>query len=78
MPPPPPPPCQLLPTVEGASAACDVADEAASAQAKRLALQRKGAAALIAAEEYARRFESPDVGVSAMVMCVIWVGLGWV
>ncbi|KAK7243538.1 hypothetical protein RIF29_38338 [Crotalaria pallida] len=60
VPPPPPPPCPLLlPAV--APVACDAVEEAASAQAKRAALQRKGAAAMIAAEEYARRFESPDV-----------------
>ncbi|XP_015936940.1 uncharacterized protein LOC107462791 [Arachis duranensis] len=51
----PPPPRQVLPS------AVDEADEAASVQAKRAALQRKGAAAMVAAEEYARRFESGDV-----------------
>ena len=35
-------------------------------KAKRIALQRKGAAAMIAAEEYARRFESGDVVVSLL------------
>ncbi|CAL0326187.1 unnamed protein product [Lupinus luteus] len=65
-PPPPPsqvlPPCHVVPAAVGVSAAdCDLAvEEAASAQAKRVALQRKGAAAMIAAEEYARRFESPE------------------
>lgn len=50
-----PPPPEAVP-VSG-----DVLDESASMKAKRVALQRKGAAAMIAAEEYARRFESGDV-----------------
>lgn len=53
-----PPPPEVVP-VTG-----DVLDESASMKAKRVALQRKGAAAMIAAEEYARRFESGDVVVS--------------
>ncbi|KAK8614398.1 hypothetical protein V6N13_122756 [Hibiscus sabdariffa] len=40
----------------------DTLDE--SAQAKRLALQRKAAAAMVAAEDYARRVESGDVTVA--------------
>ncbi|XP_028799794.1 uncharacterized protein LOC114755092 isoform X2 [Neltuma alba] len=52
----PPPPGQLKSSVVG-----DAVNEAASMQAKRVAMQRKGAAAMIAAEEYARRFESGDV-----------------
>lgn len=55
---PPPPPPQPL---EGVAVGVDVLDESASMKAKRIALQRKGAAAMIAAEEYARRFESGDV-----------------
>ena len=37
-------------------------------KAKRIALQRKGAAAMIAAEEYARRFESGDVVVRLSIL----------
>lgn len=54
-----PPPPEALPVAGG-----DALDESASMKAKRVALQRKGAAAMIAAEEYARRFESGDVLVS--------------
>ncbi|XP_027354526.1 uncharacterized protein LOC113864700 isoform X2 [Abrus precatorius] len=54
LPPPPPPP-------DGAPLGVDALDESASMKARRVALQRKGAAARIAAEEYARRFESGDV-----------------
>ncbi|KAK2379648.1 RING/FYVE/PHD-type zinc finger family protein [Trifolium repens] len=51
-----PPPPEIVP-VSG-----DVLnDESASMKAKRVALQRKGAAAMIAAEEYARKFESGDL-----------------
>ncbi|CAK8575465.1 unnamed protein product [Lathyrus sativus] len=50
-----PPPPEVVP-VSG-----DLLDESASMKAKRVALQRKGAAAMIAAEEYARKFESGDV-----------------
>ncbi|KAJ1400295.1 Zinc finger, PHD-type [Sesbania bispinosa] len=50
-----PPPPEAVPV------AGDALDESASMKAKRVALQRKGAAAMIAAEEYARRFESADV-----------------
>ncbi|XP_061352536.1 uncharacterized protein LOC133297404 isoform X2 [Gastrolobium bilobum] len=53
VPPPPPPP-------DGVPVGGDALDESASMKAKRVALQRKGAAAMIAAEEYARRFESGD------------------
>ncbi|KAH1148980.1 hypothetical protein GYH30_043563 [Glycine max] len=35
-------------------------------KAKRIALQRKGAAAMIAVEEYARHFEFDDVVVSLL------------
>lgn len=50
-----PPPPEVVP-VSG-----DLVDESASMKAKRVALQRKGAAAMIAAEEYARKFESGDL-----------------
>ena len=52
-----------VPVVDGGEAGGDAVDEAASvsAQAKRLALQRKAAAAMVAAENYARRVESGDV-----------------
>ncbi|KAH1094767.1 hypothetical protein GYH30_040170 [Glycine max] len=53
--PPLPPPSDALPLGPNAL------DESASMKAKRIALQRKGAAAMIVAEEYARRFESNDV-----------------
>ncbi|XVF22939.1 hypothetical protein REPUB_Repub12eG0214100 [Reevesia pubescens] len=45
----------------------DAVEEAASvsAQAKRLALQRKAAAAMVAAEDYARRVESGDIAVAS-------------
>ena len=62
-PPPLPRPVQAAAT-DGVPAGDAVLDEAVSTQAKRVALQRKGAAAMIAAEEYARRFESGDVVVS--------------
>ncbi|MED6107435.1 hypothetical protein PIB30_013787, partial [Stylosanthes scabra] len=54
--PPPPPP---NPTPDGGGPAAE--EESASMKAKRVALQRKGAAAMVAAEEFARRFESGDV-----------------
>ena len=43
----------------------DAVEEAASvsALAKRLALQRKAAAAMVAAEDYARKVESGDIAV---------------
>lgn len=43
----------------------DVGDEAiaVSAHTKRVALQKKAAAAMVAAEDYARRFESGDIAV---------------
>ena len=45
-------------------------------KAKRVALQRKGAAAMIAAEEYARRFESGgDVAVRLLLVLVL-LGFG--
>lgn len=45
----------------------DVGDEAiaVSAHTKRVALQKKAAAAMVAAEDYARRFESGDIAVGA-------------
>ncbi|KAK8639839.1 hypothetical protein V6N13_138206 [Hibiscus sabdariffa] len=46
----------------GGGGGADTVDE--SAQAKRLALQRKAAAAMVAAEDYARRAESGDVTVA--------------
>ena len=52
-PPPPPPPPPVA--VDGDDAA---ADELVSAQTKRAALQRKAAVASLAAEDFARRFET--------------------
>ncbi|KAL3732693.1 hypothetical protein ACJRO7_029358 [Eucalyptus globulus] len=52
-----------------ASASADGADDAlaaVSAQAKRAALQKKAAAAMVAAEDYARRFESGDLTESSV------------
>lgn len=57
----PPPPPEIVAVSGGGGGGGDVADESASMKAKRDALQRKGAAAMIAAEEYARRLESGDV-----------------
>ncbi|OIW05550.1 hypothetical protein TanjilG_23336 [Lupinus angustifolius] len=54
--PPPPPPPNLPP--DGAPPCADALDESASMKAKRVALQRKGAAAMLAAEEFARQLES--------------------
>ncbi|PNY05336.1 hypothetical protein L195_g001783 [Trifolium pratense] len=51
-----PPPPEIV-TVSGGDV---LIDESASMKAKRLALQKKGAAAMIAAEEYARKFESGE------------------
>ncbi|KAL4342130.1 hypothetical protein GQ457_08G023880 [Hibiscus cannabinus] len=47
----------------GGGGGADTVDE--SAQAKRLALQRKAAAAMVAAEDYARRVESGDIAVAS-------------
>ncbi|KAE8677476.1 hypothetical protein F3Y22_tig00111506pilonHSYRG00081 [Hibiscus syriacus] len=47
----------------GGGGGADTVDE--SAQAKRLALQRKAAAAMVAAEDYARRVESGDITVAS-------------
>ncbi|XP_054792178.1 uncharacterized protein LOC129297866 isoform X2 [Prosopis cineraria] len=60
--PPPPPPQRQLQSTAAADGVpvIDEVDEAVSTKAKRVALQRKGAAAMIAAEEYARQFESAD------------------
>ncbi|KAJ7949187.1 Histone-lysine N-methyltransferase [Quillaja saponaria] len=55
-----PPPPQLQPVIDGVVGG-DGVDEAVSAQTKRVALQRKAAAAMVAAEDYARRFESGDL-----------------
>ncbi|KAJ7982220.1 Histone-lysine N-methyltransferase [Quillaja saponaria] len=55
-----PPPPQLQPVVDGVVAG-DAVDESLSAQTKRVVLQRKAAAAMVAAEDYARRFESGDL-----------------
>ncbi|PRQ54707.1 putative histone-lysine N-methyltransferase chromatin regulator PHD family [Rosa chinensis] len=66
-PPPPPPTAQPVPpSVAGGDAAVtalvdDESAAAASAQAKRAALQRKAAADMVAAEDFARRFESGDL-----------------
>ncbi|XP_015881634.3 uncharacterized protein LOC107417540 isoform X1 [Ziziphus jujuba] len=57
--PPPPPPQPLVPVV--ADGVDEEAALAMSAQNKRAALQRKAAAAMVAAEDYARRFESGDL-----------------
>jgi len=70
LPPPPPPP-------DGIPLNADALDESASMKAKRIALQRKGAAAMIAAEEYARRFESGDVVVSLDYECLALVLSVW-
>ncbi|XP_022960261.1 uncharacterized protein LOC111461058 [Cucurbita moschata] len=59
--PPSPPVLQPVGVVGEAFSGADGVDEmtaAMSAQTKRIALQRKAAAAMIAAEDYARRFES--------------------
>ncbi|KAI4302519.1 hypothetical protein MLD38_038253 [Melastoma candidum] len=65
LPPPLPPPtvAAAVPEALGAPGydAVDEALVAASAQAKRAALQKKAAAAMVAAEDFARRFESGDV-----------------
>lgn len=61
---PPPPPVQPVGVVSEALGGADGVDEmvaAMSAQTKRIALQRKAAAAMIAAEDYARRFESGNL-----------------
>ncbi|KAJ9174512.1 hypothetical protein P3X46_013149 [Hevea brasiliensis] len=48
----------------GAGGGSELGEEA-SAQTKRVALQRKAAAAMVAAEDYARRFESGDMAVAS-------------
>lgn len=60
----PPPPLPQPPAVVDAPDGADDASAAVSAQAKRVALQKKAAAAMVAAEDYARRFESGDLAVS--------------
>lgn len=57
----PPPPPQIPADV---SAAAGGGAEEASAQVKRAALQKQAAAASLAAEDYARRFESGDLEVN--------------
>ncbi|KAM1229348.1 hypothetical protein ACFX15_039077 [Malus domestica] len=61
-PPPPPLPQPVMSSAVGDSYAAAVVDDesaaAASSQAKRAALQRKAAADMVAAEDFARRFES--------------------
>ncbi|XP_038723357.1 uncharacterized protein LOC120015181 [Tripterygium wilfordii] len=51
--------------LNGAAGGGDAAEEAASAQHKRVALQRKAAATMVAAEDYARRFEAGDIAVAS-------------
>lgn len=70
-PPPPPHPAAVVDAFAGLSSAgrADGVDDslaAVSAQAKRAALQKKAAAAMVAAEDYARRFESGDLVVSVL------------
>ena len=60
----PPKVVPLPPEIVAVSGGGDVVDESASMKAKHDALQRKGVAAMIVAEEYARRLESSDVVVS--------------
>lgn len=67
----PPPPAVAI--VDGAG--LDAAEEAAaavSAQTKRVALQRKAAAAMVAAEDYARRFESGYVAVRFLILLLMF------
>ena len=53
-----------VPAGDGGGGGDAVEEEAlVSAQAKRLALQRKAAAAMVAAEDYARKVESGDIAV---------------
>ncbi|XP_050384766.1 uncharacterized protein LOC126801456 [Argentina anserina] len=61
--PPPPPPTLPVPAVvvKDAVVVEDESAAAATAQAKRAALQRKAAADMVAAEDFARRFESGDL-----------------
>lgn len=73
---PPPPPVQPVGVVGEALGGADGVDEMAaamSAQTKRIALQRKAAAAMIAAEDYARRFESGNLVVRVLVWIVIFM-----
>ncbi|CAL0334293.1 unnamed protein product [Lupinus luteus] len=53
-----PPPHPPHPAPDGAPPCAHAFHESASVKAKRLALQRKGAAAMLAAEEFARQLES--------------------
>ncbi|KAL5543382.1 hypothetical protein UlMin_007166 [Ulmus minor] len=59
--PPPPAPVNLPVLAPVGEFGDEDAAAVASAQAKRAALQRKAAAAMVAAEDYARRFESGDL-----------------
>lgn len=68
---PPPPPVQPVGVVGeafvgGGGDGVDEMAAAMSAQTKRIALQRKAAAAMIAAEDYARRFESGNLVVRVL------------
>lgn len=70
---PPPPPVQpvgVVGEVIGGAEGVDEMAAAMSAQTKRVALQRKAAAAMIAAEDYARRFESGNIVVRVFVWLV--------
>lgn len=60
---PPPPQFGVVPVVGVGGE--EAAMSAASAQVKRVELQKQGAAASMVAEDYARRFESGDLGVRA-------------
>lgn len=61
---PPPPPPFVSAVVDGDDAAAAAAEELLSAQTKRVALQKKAAVASMAAEDFARRFESGVLVVS--------------
>ncbi|XP_065872204.1 uncharacterized protein [Euphorbia lathyris] len=59
----PSPPAALVPALAADGGATADVGEEASAHTKRVALQKKAAAAMVAAEDYARRFESGDMAV---------------
>ena len=65
--PPPPPPV----AGEGVVVVADADELSLSAMTKRVALQRKAAVASMAAEDYARRFESGDFTVRFVVSLLI-------
>lgn len=81
-PPLPPPPVAVLKATTVVIPAKDAGgdgngdgDEAAlasSAQAKRMALQKKAAAASLVAEDFARRFESGEMVVSFLIHFFVW------